>query len=314
MNFNLRAKLLRLLPVSADQLDRLIRRSPHTYKEYDIPKRSGGVRHIAQPARGTKHLQYWLIENLFNELPIHDSASAYRKHASIRKNAHAHASNDYLVKFDFKNFFPSIKAQDIKKHLERHFNDKLTNEELDDIVRISCIKNNISNDYSLSIGAPCSPVLSNSIMYDFDSYISDWCKNNHFKYTRYADDLTFSTNKKGISSDIEPFILDVLKRVDYPSLKLNSKKTTYLSKKHQRRITGLILTNDGNVSIGRSKKRQISSMIHKFTIKQISPEDLGLLQGLIGFAKGVEPEFITRMSLKYGDEVLSSIFKFRVDI
>ncbi len=307
----IRKELLECLSISDEQLNRLIVRSPHTYKQYNIPKKTGGFRAIAQPARATKYLQYWLMENIFNELSVHPAAMAYQEGCSIKKNAQYHVNNSYIAKFDFKSFFPSIKGSDIKAHLVRHFRDRLTENDLNDIVRISCIQLNGRTDFSLSIGAPCSPVLSNSILYEFDCKVVDWCSDNNIRYTRYADDLTFSTNLQRATSSIEPYIREVVKRLDYPSLRFNRKKTTHLSKKNQRRVTGLILTNDGDVSIGRSKKREISSLIHKFTIGQLPGDEIPRLQGLLGFSKGVEPQFIFRMNRKYGENVISSIFKYR---
>ena len=115
-----------------------------------------------------------------------------------------------------------------------------------------------------------------------------------------------------MSSEIEPFLRAVIKNLKYPSLIFNNKKTTHLSKKHQRRVTGLILTNDGDISLGRSRKREISLMIYKYIKGYLSDKELDKLQGLLGFAKGVEPIFIQRMNAKYTNEVISKIFSHRI--
>ena len=78
------------------QLLRLIARSPHTYKIYTIAKKSGGVRTIAQPAKETKFIQHWLIQNVFDRLPVHACAAAYKRGASIKANAAAHKENYYI--------------------------------------------------------------------------------------------------------------------------------------------------------------------------------------------------------------------------
>ncbi|WP_407243022.1 reverse transcriptase domain-containing protein [Escherichia coli] len=83
---------------------------------------------------------------------------------------------------------------------------------------------------SMSIRAPSSPFLSNAIMYKFDSVISDMCSNKNITYTRYADDLTFSTNEKGILYEFIHEIDKVLEEIDSPKLKLNDKKTIFASK------------------------------------------------------------------------------------
>jgi hypothetical protein len=104
MNSSLRKQLQESLGIKESQLNRLIQRAPYTYKVYSIPKRSGGVRVIAQPAKETKFIQHWLIKNIFEKLPIHQCAMAYKEGSSIKKNATVHKNNSYITKFDFKGF------------------------------------------------------------------------------------------------------------------------------------------------------------------------------------------------------------------
>lgn len=302
------------LELTSSQLLRLIARAPHTYKIYTIPKKSGGTRTIAQPAKETKYIQYWLIDNVFKSLPVHECAAAYKADASIKNNASMHKSNSYISKFDFKDFFTSIKEEDLLRHFSKHISDIFSIDDIKIIARMSCIVGSVSNELYLSIGAPSSPILSNSVMYDFDLEIDTWCKAKNIIYSRYADDLAFSTNEKDVSSDIEPLIRDVIKALDYPKLRINDKKTIHLSKKHQRRITGVVINNDGNLSIGRSRKRMISALIHRFSTGQLSDEEVFNLQGLLGFSKDIEPEFIFRMRKKYGAELISTIFQIRMPV
>ncbi len=293
------------------QILRLIVRSPHTYKVYTIPKKTGGERVIAQPAKETKYLQRWLIANLFSELPIHDSAAAYKVRASIKKNAAAHKENPYISKFDFTNFFPSIKESDLIAHITKHLGTGLCEEDIQHIARLCSFKDKGLKVRSLSVGAPSSPLLSNSIMYEFDSMINSWCRSNGLAYTRYADDLTFSTKNKGISFGIEAMICEVISSLAYPKLTLNKKKTVHLSKKYQRRVTGIIINNEGQLSIGRERKRAISALIHRHTIKLLTIEETYHLQGLLGFANDIEPAFVASMRKKYGTELIDAIFQIR---
>ena len=299
-------KIQKSLGINESQFTRLLLRSPHTYKIYTIPKKTGGYRTIAQPAKETKFIQHWLIENVFDKLPIHDCATAYKTGASIKKNAIMHQENKYIAKFDFKDFFSSINESNLIAHFEKHIRDIL-NDSIKDAARISCIKYENKNNLCLSVGAPSSPILSNTIMYDFDQKIFNWCFENDIVYTRYADDLTFSTNKKFISSKIESTIVSILNEIEYPKIRLNNKKTIFLSKKNQRRITGIIINNDNKISLGRDKKRLISALIHKFTLNLLSEDEKKNLQGLLSFAKDIEPEFISRMVGKYTHSVIESI-------
>jgi RNA-directed DNA polymerase len=311
MTTSLRSRLLESFGVSEAQLNRLIARAPHTYKIYTIPKRTGGLRTIAQPAKETKYLQYWLMENYFSKLPIHTSAMAYQKESSIKRNADAHKDNPYLAKFDFRSFFTSIKHLDLSNHFRSHLGKKLLDEEIADIARISCISQPGTVGLCLSIGAPSSPILSNSIMYEFDNGVAEWCAPRSITYTRYADDLCFSTSEKGITSSIEPVIRLIAKQLTYPRLQFNSEKTTLVSMKFQRRITGLILDNTGNVSLGRERKRLVSAMIYRALNRQLSDEELLKLKGLLAFALDAEASFVDRMRLKYGSETINAIFDCR---
>ncbi|WP_439503232.1 retron St85 family RNA-directed DNA polymerase [Methylophaga sp.] len=305
--------MLEDLPLSRQELLSLIKIAPHSYKLYEIPKRSGGTRTIAQPSKSTKFLQYWLIENIFKKLPLHQSAMAYVSGGSIRKNAEQHSHNPYITKFDFKDFFVSIKGADIKEHAVHWLSNELGEEDLNIIERLSCIKRKGSERYSLSIGSPSSPLLSNSIMFAFDTYVNDWSVKNQVIYTRYADDMCFSSNIKGKSFEIEGVIREALRSISYPKLRLNHKKTTHLSKKHQRRITGLVISNEGDVSLGRTRKRILSSLVHKYKLGLLNKDSVSNLQGYLAFAQDVEPSFLKRLANKYGqesiDQILSSVDK-----
>ncbi|MBU2774820.1 RNA-directed DNA polymerase [Acidithiobacillus ferrooxidans] len=274
-------------------------------------KRSGGQRTIAQPAKETKFIQRWLINNIFDKLPVHDCASAYKDDASIKNNANANKSHSYLIKLDFRDFF-SITSRDLVIHFSKHLRHILGAQDINDIARISCIRLHSKSDLCLSVGAPSSPVLSNTIMFSFDSEVSAWCAQNGITYTRYADDLTFSTGTKGLCSEIESFVKDVTQELDYPDLSINFKKTTHLSKKYQRRITGVIIKNCGALSLGRNRKREISALIQKYSLGVLPESETLRLQGLLGFAKDIEPLFLARMRTKYSSVLIEAILKNRV--
>lgn len=288
----------------------LARRAPDTYKHYTIKKRTGGDRWIAQPAKETKHIQRWLIDNIFFRLPIHKCATAYKAETSITINAGLHSGNSYLAKFDFSNFFNSIKYHNIANFLTGTIGNDFSPDDILDIARISCVRE-LSAGLCLSVGAPSSPLLSNAIMYDFDLQVEIWCKERNITYTRYADDLSFSTNLKGVCSEIEPYLINILKESDSPSLRLNEAKTIHTSKKFQRRVTGLILNSVGQVSLGRDRKREISALIHRFGLGLLSDLDAYRLQGLLGFAADAEPTFVASMSRKYGSDALSRLYLLR---
>jgi RNA-directed DNA polymerase len=296
-----------LLPM--DDLVYLIRSAPYRYKVYEIAKKAPGKkRTIAQPARELKPLQYWVMENVLSAFPIHPAATAYCKGKNIADNALPHASHRYLCKLDFKNFFPSIKSTDFEGFLHANPLGRIWNEEeVDYLSRILFWRKKRGGDLRLSIGAPSSPLLSNILLYNFDIETADLCANRRITYTRYADDLTFSTNEPQALFEMDRQIPKICTRLGSPRLILNRSKTVHASKKGARRVTGLILTNDGLVSIGRDKKRQISAGFHRYTRGILNTEETNELAGMIAYIKSVEPAFLVRLAEKYGTPALSRL-------
>lgn len=108
--------LAEVMPLSQEELLKLIRSSPMRYKVYTIPKRTPGqFRTIAQPAREVKALQYWIMSNFLAQFPVDQAAMAYRLGVNIADNAQPHARSRFLLKLDFKDFFPSIQGADFKR-------------------------------------------------------------------------------------------------------------------------------------------------------------------------------------------------------
>jgi retron-type reverse transcriptase len=301
------------LLIPKTKLDYLIRSAPYRYKVYQIPKRSGGGhRTIAQPAKEVKKIQYWVIKNVFPSCPIHQAASAYVVGKNIFLNAKAHSDNPYLLKLDFKDFFPSIKGDDFLKYSKTINDLSFSDTDLQRLVRILFWLPKRDNDFQLSIGAPTSPFLSNAIMFEFDSKICSYCHENNISYTRYADDLAFSMHEIKMRGEVLSKVQNVLDSLAFPTLKLNDRKTVFGSKAHRRLVTGLILTNDGNVSLGHDKKRRIRAQIHHLLQGKLSDKEKNNLRGMLAFARDVEPEFVKRMENKYGKQAIKGIGEMEV--
>jgi RNA-directed DNA polymerase len=297
------------LGLSEIDIVRVIRTAPVRYKVYSIPKRTGGVRIIAQPAREVKLLQRWAIKNILEALPVHDCATAYRKGKSIRDNARAHAEQSYILKVDFKNFFPSIVPQNLIDHIQ-HYAPEIASPENLKALAFLFFRGSINPvNLTLSIGAPSSPALSNTVLFPLDLQCAELCVRRGITYTRYADDLTFSTSEKNV---LEPFLGEfkkLLESVGYPRLQLNEEKTVFASKKAMRRVTGLVLNNNGEVSLGRQRKRSISAGVHSFTLQGLKVEQINKLRGLLAFALNVEPAFVASLEAKYGKRVIDTLLR-----
>lgn len=283
---------LAMLP---SHLAKIIQTAPLRYKLFEIPKKSGGIREVAQPAREVKAIQRWVIREIGPRLPIHDSATAYRNGLSIRQNAEAHASSRYMLKLDFTNFFPSIVRSDLHSHLDRHCTDLLDPHARKLIAHVCCWAPRRQPPLRLCIGAPSSPLFSNSLMFDFDSRLAAAAKQDGVVYTRYADDITLSSRDRGKIDQYIEIVKALLADLQYPRLTLNERKTVLASRASRRVVTGLVITPDGAVSIGRDRKRLIRAMYHRSITHELNEKEMQELSGLLAFADSIEPGFSQRL-------------------
>jgi len=305
---NLLDRISKDLLIPIQTLSYLVRSAPYRYKVYEVNKRSGlGKRIIAHPAKEVKMLQYWVMENIFPLMSIHPNAIAYVKGKNIRNNCELHATNAYILKLDFKDFFPSIKGEDFVQYSIRNKELNMDETQAWQLTRILFWNPKGNPDLRLSIGAPSSPYLSNAILYDFDKNVVDYCSQTFINYTRYADDMTFSTNNKELRGEVFNKVKEIIDLLPFPKLYINKNKTVFGSKAHRRMVTGLILSNDGEISLGRDKKRHIRSIIHHFTTGKLTPEQRNSLRGMLSYVRDIEPNFYARMVKRYGKEVITSI-------
>lgn len=272
------------------------------YKVYPIAKRTGGVRLISQPSRTLKVIQRWIVRHVLSASPVHPSATAYEKGSSILDNALRHVGTNYTTRLDFKDFFPSFDDNSIFSFLNDMVSQKsaiLTEKDIAFAVKILC------KDGRLTIGAPSSPKLTNIMMFDFDKDVTEHASIVGYIYSRYADDIFISGYEKEIVKAGEAYVRSVLSERKKPMLRLNEKKSIYLSRASHRSITGLVLTPDGKVSLGRERKREIKSLIHRVKENGLNPVDRARLAGLIAFSNAVEPSFLVSLSQKYQMDALT---------
>lgn len=287
--------------------------APYRYKIYKIPKRnSDKLRTIAHPSKELKFIQRIIVSSLSQTLPVHAHAYAYKKGVSIKENAQMHLSTKYLLKMDFSNFFPSITPRLFFSKL-RQANIDFDEDNKLILENFLFFKSKRNSNLRLSIGAPSSPLISNFVMYFWDVEIENICASKGITYTRYADDLTFSTNNKNVLFEIPELLQSILPKYSLGELRINHAKTVFSSKKHNRHVTGITLSNNNKLSLGRERKRAISAMIHHFINNKLDADKTSQLIGLLAFANYIESEFYHRMVEKYGKENIDKLKGFHVD-
>lgn len=295
------------LKVPRSLVDEALGKAHAQVKRFRIKKRAGGDRLIQQPAAKLKMLQYWVIVNICDHLPISQAAYAYRPGVSTLDNARHHKGNRYFLKLDLKDFFPCVLASDFLPIVSRWHSD--TNPEWplsetdEELLRLACF----DSQGRLPIGYPSSPAISNVVMYQFDKDTEALIADPRFgdvKYSRYADDLVFSTNKKGACVELLPRIKELIDITKRPDISINPKKTRISSASGGGAlVTGLRISGTGHISMHRNQKDHIRLLLGLMRKNILADEDIQSLKGHLAYAKHVDPLFYSRVQLKYFREI-----------
>lgn len=230
------------------------------YKVFNIPKKNGGFRKIYAPNIGLKLIQFRInyILQLFYKL--NNNAHGFIKNRNIITNAIEHTNKVSILNIDLKRFFPSIRKIKISELFPKtpfNFNEETTNV----LAQICCYKN------ILPQGAPTSPTLSNYICHDLDFKLNEYALKNNCKYTRYADDLTFSYQTKII--DIKD-IKDIKDIILSECFNINKKKLRITYYTGAMIVTGLVCNR--KVNVRRNHIRKIRAILHNIKINGVQKE------------------------------------------
>lgn len=289
-------------------------KAPTSYKRYFISKKRGGKRAIFHPSKLTKSLQYAFIETILSELPVHHCAAAYVRgvKSPLLKNAKEHSVYPYSVRIDFTDFFPSITPNDLIVIIKKTVKYKNISDEDETFIANALFVTQPRGHLGLAIGAPSSPIISNIVMFEVDEKLTKLSAaiSSDSVYTRYADDIVFSTAQKGNCALFFSGCKDVINRITSPKLAINSKKTSFSSKGNRRVITGLYICPSGDVSIGRINKRYIRKLLFELKKELLPEEKKKYLSGYLSYILDVEPDFYNRLAIKYGADLVRIAHKY----
>lgn len=229
----------------------------YRYLKFSIKKKSGGERIILAPNNGLKAIQQCL-NTLFNCIYTpQNNIFGFVPQRSIVDNAKYHLGQNYIYNIDLKDFFPSIDQARVWKKLQLPpFNIKpqLANiiaslcchemevERLDENGQTIILKKNV-----LPQGAPTSPTLTNIVCERLDRRLSGLAKKHSLRYSRYADDITFSSMHNVYQKD-SVFTLELKKIITNQNFRINDKKTRLQKIGSRQEITGLIMSDRVNVT------------------------------------------------------------------
>lgn len=258
-----------LLQVKAGMLSHILYTKPKTelYTKFEIPKSTGGTREISAPF---SHLK--LIQQRLAAILLECSAELRDKHAnksknknfvfhgvshgfmpghSIMTNGQTHVTKRFVFNVDLSDFFGSINFGRVRGFFIKDKNFALNEKTATILAQIACFDNKLPQ------GSPCSPVISNLLGHTLDIALVGLARKNKCTYTRYADDLTFSTNKRIFPSEIalaseedkDSWLpgKELTRIIQHNGFDINNKKTRMQYRDSRQEVTGLSVNRKVNV-------------------------------------------------------------------
>lgn len=271
------------------------------YHDFYIAKKSGGKRHISAPVNGLKSIQTYLniiLQAIYEPSPF---AMGFVPNRSVVDNAKIHIGQNYIFNLDIKDFFPSIPQARVWGRLKaRPFNLK---QKLANVVAGLCCMKVVTEEYEKYIlpqGAPTSPLLTNAICDKLDYKLSKLASHYGLNYSRYADDITFSS-MHNVYQKGSKFIRDLYDIIEQQGFAVNEAKTRLQKKGSRQEVTGLIISDKVNVT--RKYTEDVRNILYIW-------QQYGLSVAYHKFYKHYKKE---KGHVKKGDPVLENVIAGKLD-
>lgn len=247
------------------------------YREFSVLKKYGGYRVIAAPEPKLKLVQRKLADilqicaqEISEKNKYSDNvAHGFKKNRSIVTNAECHKKKKMIFNLDLENFFGSINFGRVRGFFIADKNFQLNPNVATILTQIACYKN------ALPQGSPCSPIISNLVGNILDSHLVRMAKENSMTYTRYADDLTFSTNAQLLPENIAFSTSEKLHswvvgkklsdRIEKSGFKINASKVRVQYRNSRQEVTGLIVNK--RVNVPSTYRHLVRAMVHSLVTK-----------------------------------------------
>ena len=231
------------------------------YRTFFIPKKSGGKREISAPVSKLEAF-LWPVDLILKSLYEPKACvMGFTYGRSIVDNAKAHLGQNYILNLDLKDFFPSIKQARVWKRLQ--LAPFCFPEDVASVIAGLCSHKKESEDgtkeYVLPQGAPTSPILTNIICERLDHRLMGVAKRFNLRYTRYADDITFSSMHSVLAIGGEAFE-EIKHVIEEQGFVINDKKTRLQKVGARQEVTGIILSE--KINTPRTYVRDIDQILY----------------------------------------------------
>jgi retron-type reverse transcriptase len=265
-----------ILGVSPKIITFMAKKPDKFYRSFPIKKRSGGIRRILAPRTYLKVIQRYILGNILEKQSFPKCVTAFTKKRGIVQNASYHVGARFLLNVDLKDFFGSVKQHEVIQLLR---NLGFSSNNMAELLAGLCTFGG-----SLPQGAPTSPALANLVFAQVDQRILGLCRSHKLKYSRYADDLTFS-GRSQISSEFLVQLTNLLSRFGY---EVNRKKVRFARPGQAKFVTGMIINE--KVQPQRASRRRLRAMFHQSSrnAKSLRLEQVAQLQGWASFVNSYD--------------------------
>jgi hypothetical protein len=231
-----------------------LRGFPVRYLEFSVPKARGGVRKLAAPSPDLKALQRTILRKVLGKLTAHEAATGFERGHSIATNARFHAGQAVVVRMDIRDFFASTPEPRVRKYLKTI---GWGSDAADVLTRLCTHKGGLPQ------GAPTSPRLSNLVNRDLDRRLRAVADKAGARYTRYADDLTFSFDQDDATAvrGLIGIAAHVVRECGYTP---HYRRKLRVLRAHQRQtVTGLVVNGNAGVRLPRETRRWLRAVEHR---------------------------------------------------
>ena len=265
------------------------------YKRWNVPKRDGSPRLISAPKPDLKAAQRWITREVTEHLPVHGAAHGFLIGRSIVTNARVHAGAKVVVKMDIRGFYPTVTWRRVKGLLRKAgLGEQVatlmallaTESPREEVVTRGRTYYVATAPRSLPQGAPTSPSITNALCLRLDARLSGLAKKLGCRYTRYADDLTFSWHGDA-KTDVGGLLHAVTAIVKAEGFAIHPAKTRVMRSGARQQVTGLVINEAPGRPPARVPRKRIrdleSAIYNREHGRPGKGESLEHLKGLAAF-------------------------------
>jgi len=253
----------------------LANRTERYYRVFEIPK-GQTTRQIEAPRVALKLIQKWLSYHFSEKWRPLDEVHGFVPGRSHLTAASVHLRAEWILSIDLENFFPSTPTDQIR--------DSLRKLGYRDGEGLELLTNLLSFRGRLSQGAPTSPVISNIALSDIDSALSDVAREFGIRFTRYADDITFSG-----MTDVD-FPEDLLARTREQLVgtpwRVSERKVCIAKFPARLKVHGL-LVHGSELRLTKGYRNRLRAYRHLMHLGRIAADDVTRVTGHLNYASQI---------------------------